>query len=123
MIEYLSKREGEIRLIFSNSFERDLFYRGLAKVEGIKEIAFKENTRSLKIRYMPNSFAGMILEHISPKKRESVSIEDLYFYLNHLVKHPGSKLLFSILVFGKKVGPIKFALCNLLIIPYLKSKF
>lgn len=122
MIEYLSKRGNEIRLLFSNQFERDTFYKGLVKMEGIVEIIRKENRNSLKIRYEPNTFASYLFEHLGTTKKERLSLEDLHFYTSPLIRHPATKFLYSLLIFGKKLGPIHFALCGMLITPFLKSK-
>lgn len=123
MIEYASLRKGEVRLYFSSIEERNLFLRGINGVEGIEEVEYKENTRTLLIRFKEGGFAHYLLEHIIPKRaRQELSKEDMNFYLQSFLKHPAVKLGFSMLLLGWKVGLISFAVCSMLLIPYLKNK-
>ncbi len=60
MIEYVSLRKGEARLYFSSIVERELFLRGMNGVEGVEGVEYKENTRTLLIRWVlfPLRFAA-----------------------------------------------------------------
>jgi len=57
------------------------------------------------------------------KRRESLTIEDLHFYLSPFIKHPAFKLAFSVFTFGFAVGLLSFSICTMFIIPTLKTTF
>lgn len=123
MIEYVSLRRGEARLYFSSVPERDLFLRGIERMEGVEEVHYKENTRTLLVKFREGSFFHYLLENIKGNaKAQSLEKEDLHFYLSAFIKHPAVKLGFSMLMLGWGVGLISFAVCSMFLVPYLKSK-
>ena len=123
MVEYVSLRRNEARLYFSSVEERNLFLRGMGGMEGVEGVEYKENTRTLLIRFREGSFVSYLLENLkkerTPKKLER---EDIHFYIQPFLKHPAVKLGFSMALLGWKVGLISFAVCSMFLIPYLKSK-
>lgn len=123
MIEYVSLRKSEARLYFSSVPERDLFLRGIERMEGVEEVHYKENTRTLLVKFREGSFFHYLLENIKGNaKAQSLEKEDLHFYLSAFIKHPAVKLGFSMLMLGWGVGLISFAVCSMFLVPYLKSK-
>ncbi|MCS7171421.1 MAG: hypothetical protein N3D14_01305 [Aquificaceae bacterium] len=123
MIEYISRRKGEARLYFSSVEERNLFLRGMGGMEGVLGVDYKDNTRTLLIKFREGSFVHYLLENInSQKSLQKLDKEDLHFYLQPFLKHPAVKLSFSMLLLGWNVGLISFAVCSMFLLPYLKNK-
>lgn len=121
MIEHVYLRRGEARLYFSTVQERGLFLRGMGGMEGVLGVEYKENTRTLLIRFKENSFIHYLLQNLR-KPPKSLEGEDINFYLQPFLKHPAVKLGFSMALLGWKVGLISFAVCGMFLIPYLKTK-
>lgn len=123
MIEHVSLRGSEARLYFSSVEERNLFLRGISGMEGIEGVEYKENTRTLLIKFRRGSFAYYLLENLSRRKTlQKLAGEDYNFYLQPFLKHPAVKLGFSVLLLGWKVGLVSFAVCSIFLVPYLKQK-
>jgi len=122
MIEYVSLRQGEARLYFSSVEERDLFLRGMGGMEGVMGVEYKENTKTLLVRFKEGSFFHYLVENIKHKPVQRLEKEDIHCYLQHLLKHPGVKLVVSLAFLGWGAGLISFALCSMLLVPYLKTK-
>lgn len=123
MIEYVSLRKGEARLYFSSVAERDLFLRGMNGMEGVEGVEYKENTRTLLVRFREGSFFHYLLENLKGKKvPQRLEREDLHFYIQPFLKHPAVKLGFSMALLGWNVGLISFAVCSMFLVPYLKNK-
>jgi len=122
MIEYVSLRQGEARLYFSSVEERDLFLRGMGGMEGVMGVEYKENTRTLLVRFKEGSFFHYLIENIKYKPVQRLEKDDIHFYLQHLLKHPGVKLAVSLAFLGWSAGIISFAFCSMFLIPYLKTK-
>ncbi len=122
MIEYISKRRGEARLYFSTRKDRDLFVYFISGVEGVLEVEYKENTKTLLIKFQEGSFAHRLIESLKPTE-VYINKEDLHFYIQPLLKHPAVKLGFSLLMLGLPVGLLSFSFCSMFLIPYLKTKF
>ncbi len=123
MIEYVSLREDSARLYFSSVEERDLFLRGMGRMEGVLGVEYKENTRTLLIRFKEGSFIHYLLENLKNKKPpKRMGKEDLHFYLQPFLKNPAVKLAFSVALLGWGAGLISFGVCSMLLLPYLKTK-
>ncbi len=123
MIEYVSLRKGEARLYFSSTAERELFLRGMNGVEGVEGVEYKENTRTLFIKFKEGSFFHYLLENLKGSKEpQKLDREDWHFYLQPFLKHPAVKLAFSMALLGWNVGLISFAVCSMFLVPYLKNK-
>ncbi len=123
MIEQLFLRKGEARIYFSTIEERNLFLKGMKGVEGVLEVDYKENTRTMLIKFKEGSFMHYLLENLASKRRSKLEGEDLHFYIQPFLKHPAVKLGFSTILLGWKVGLISFAVCSMFLVPYLKTKF
>ncbi len=122
MIEQIFLRKGEARIYFSTIEERNLFLQGIKGMDGVLELKCKENTRTLLVKFKEGSFMHYLLENLGSKKRSKLEREDLHSYIQPLLKHPAAKLGFSIIILGWKVGLISFAVCGMLLTPYLKTK-
>ncbi|MDW8294206.1 MAG: hypothetical protein RMK21_02495 [Aquificaceae bacterium] len=123
MVEYVSRRGSEARLYFSSVEERNLFLRGMSGMEGVEGVEYKENTRTLLIKFREGSFAHYLLENIASKRGpQKLEREDINFYLQPFLKHPAVKLGFSMLLLGWGAGLISFAVCSIFLTPYLKNK-
>ncbi len=122
MIEYVSLRKGEARLYFSSTAEREFFIRGMNGAEGVEGVEYKENTRTLFIKFKEGSFAHYLIENLKHKRSyQRLEGDDVNFYLQPLLKHPVVKLAFSTALLGWKAGLISFAVCSMFLTPYLKS--
>ncbi|MFN4318921.1 MAG: hypothetical protein ACK4FY_00370 [Aquificaceae bacterium] len=123
MIEYVSLRRGEAKLYFSSVEERDLFLRGMGGVmEGVVGVEYKENTKTLLIRFKEGSFLHYLIENIKYKPVQKLEKEDINFYLQHILKNPGLKLALNIALLGWGAGLVSFAFCSMFLLPYLKTK-
>ena len=111
-----------IALEFDSTAQRDSFVRSISGMQGIISLSYKENTRRLRLQYEPSSAIGMLIDMLKGKP-VYIQKEDVHFYVAPLIKHPGVKLLFSMLMLGGTVGLISFGVCSLFLIPYLKTKF
>ncbi|MFN3813619.1 MAG: hypothetical protein ACK4SM_03235 [Aquificaceae bacterium] len=122
MIEYVSKRKGEVRLLFSAREERDLFSNAICKINGVVSVDYKQSTRTITVKYREDSPASLILEHIEPKRLNMLDRTDIHFYISPFLKHPAVKLIFSMLMLGSISGIVVFGACSLFLVPYLKTK-
>ncbi|RMH80047.1 MAG: hypothetical protein D6674_06410 [Acidobacteria bacterium] len=123
MIELISRGDDWVRLYFSRREERDLFLSGMGGMEGVEGVEYKENTRTLLIRYRKGSFAEYVLNHFkTSKSQEMVDRQDLHFYISPFIKHPVVKLLFSMAMLGGVAGLIAYGVCSMFLVPYLKNK-
>ncbi|MDW8434074.1 MAG: hypothetical protein RMK35_04630 [Aquificaceae bacterium] len=123
MIEYVSYRKGEARLYFSSLEERNLFLRNMHGMEGVEGVEYKDNTRTLLIKFREGSFIHYILENLAgQRKSQALDREDLNFYIQPFLKHPAVKLGVSMLLLGWKVGLVSFTFCSIFFIPYLKTR-
>jgi hypothetical protein len=93
-----------------------------SRVEGLKGIKIeKEGYKTLKLKVEDQALLESLRENL--ERRESLTIEDLHFYLSPFIKHPALKLAFSIFTFGFAVGLLSFSVCSMFIVPTLKTTF
>jgi hypothetical protein len=93
-----------------------------SRVEGLKGIKIeKEGYKTLKLKVEDQALLESLRENL--KKRESLNMEDLHFYLSPFIKHPALKLAFSVFTFGFAVGLLSFSVCSIFIVPTLKTTF
>jgi hypothetical protein len=93
-----------------------------SRVEGLKGIRIeKEGYKTLKLKVEDRALLESLRENL--ERRESLTIEDLHFYLSPFIKHPALKLAFSIFTFGFAVGLLSFSICSIFIVPTLKTTF
>ncbi len=122
MIEYVSKREEEVRLLFSTKEGRDLFSNAIRKINGVISVDYKQSTKAVTVKYRKDTPASLILEHIEPKRLDRLDRTDVHFYIFPFLKHPAVKLAFSMLMLGSISGIVVFGVCSLFLVPYLKTK-
>jgi len=123
MIKDMVRYENKVSLYFDSLEEKVLFSKILRGLDGVETVEEKELTRTLRVVFREGSPADYLLSHLSPKRESSLNKEDLYFYINSFLKHPATKLAFSIFTFGFSVGLLSFALCSVFIMPTLKTTF
>ncbi|WP_448588470.1 hypothetical protein [Thermocrinis sp.] len=123
MIKDIVRYENKVSLYFDTLEEKIMFSNILKGLEGVESIEEKVNTRTLRITFKAGSPAEYLLNHLSPKKEKALRMEDVHFYINPFLKHPATKLAFSVLTFGLSVGLLSFAICSMFIIPTLKTTF
>ncbi|WP_333784920.1 hypothetical protein [Thermocrinis sp.] len=123
MIKDVVRYQNKVSLYFDSLEEKILFSKILKGLEGVEAVEEKERTKTLRVVFRKGSPADYLLSHLSPKRESSLTKEDLFFYINPFLKHPATKLAFSVFTFGFSVGLLSFALCSMFIIPTLKTTF
>jgi hypothetical protein len=119
MINHIATYGNMLSLYFDSVEEKVLFK---SRVEGLKGITIeKEGYKTLKLKVEDQTLLESLRKNL--ERRESLTIEDLHFYLSPFIKHPALKLAFSIFTFGFAVGLLSFSVCSIFIIPTLKTTF
>ena len=111
---------GNMLSIYFDSVEEKVLFK--SRVEGLKCIKIeKEGYKTLKLKVEDQTLLESLRKNL--ERRESLTIEDLHFYLSPFIKHPALKLAFSIFTFGFAVGLLSFSVCSIFIVPTLKTTF
>jgi len=111
---------GNTLSLYFDSVEVKVLFK--SRVEGLKGIKIeKEGYKTLKLKVEDQTPLESLRENL--ERRESLTIEDLHFYLSPFIKHPALKLAFSIFTFGFAVGLLSFSICSIFIVPTLKTTF
>jgi len=119
MLNHIATYGNTLSLHFDSVEVKALFK---SRVEGLKGIKIeKEGYKTLKLKVENQALLESLRENL--ERRESLTIEDLHFYLSPFIKHPALKLAFSIFTFGFAVGLLSFSICSIFIIPTLKTTF
>ena len=119
MLNHIATYGNTLSLHF-DSVEGKVLFK--SRVEGSRGIRIeKEGYKTLKLKVEDQALLESLRENL--KRRESLTIEDLHFYLSPFIKHPAFKLAFSVFTFGFAVGLLSFSICTMFIIPTLKTTF
>jgi hypothetical protein len=119
MLNHIATYGNTLSLHF-DSVEGKVLFK--SRVEGSRGIRIeKEGYKTLKLKVEDQALLESLRENL--KRRESLTIEDLHFYLSPFIKHPALKLAFSVFTFGFAVGLLSFSICTMFIIPTLKTTF
>lgn len=119
MVNHVATYGNTLSLHF-DSIEGKVLFK--SRVEGLKGITIeKEGCKTLKLKVEDQVLLESLRENL--EKRESLTIEDLHFYLSPFIKHPVLKLAFSVFTFGFAVGLLSFSVCTMFIVPTLKTTF
>jgi hypothetical protein len=111
---------GNILSLHFDSVEVKVLFK--SRVEGLKGIKIeKEGYKTLKLKVEDQALLEILRENL--ERRESLTIEDLHFYLSPFIKHPALKLAFSVFTLGFAVGLLSFSICSIFIVPTLKTTF
>jgi len=119
VINHIATYGNTLSLHFDSAEGKILFK---SRVEGLKGIKIeKEGYKTLKLKVEDQALLESLRENL--ERRESLTIEDLHFYLSPFIKHPALKLAFSVFTFGFAVGLLSFSICSIFIVPTLKTTF
>ncbi len=119
MINHVATYGNTLSLHFDSVEVKALFK---SRVEGLRGITIeKEGYKTLKLKVEDQALLESLRENL--ERRESLTIEDLHFYLSPFIKHPALKLAFSVFTFGFGVGLLSFSVCSIFIVPTLKTTF
>lgn len=108
-------------LVFASSLEKELMKTYLSTLPGVKEIKDKVGGKVLKVHLEPGSLGEKLLKSEDGKHRVKLESEDIYFYINLLLKNPVLKLCLSISFLGLKAGLLSFLICGNIVLPLIKN--
>lgn len=123
MLEFISWQERGVKIYFSDDLEKNLFQKVFSGLEGVEELEAPSDRNYLFLKIRKGSPADLLLNYLSPIKKEGLTKLDLYYYLSLLLKNPLIKLFIAFSTLGLKPGIVSFVLCSLIITPWAKRTF
>jgi hypothetical protein len=117
---------GRVRFKFENQLEKRNFVKNIDGLKGIEDI--KETANSLTIKFEADSqFDYFLKNFIIPSLKNmkidySLDKEDIFFYINPLIKNNITKAFWNMLMLGPKRGFITFTICSLGVSSFIKNK-
>ncbi|MBX0312636.1 MAG: hypothetical protein JHC31_12850 [Sulfurihydrogenibium sp.] len=117
---------GRVRFRFENQLEKRNFVKNIDSLKGIEDI--KETANSLTIKFEADSQFDYFLKNFIMPSIRSMKIdynldkEDIFFYINPLIKNNITKAFWNMLILGPKRGFITFTICSLGVGPFIKNK-
>jgi hypothetical protein len=117
---------GRVRFKFENQLEKRNFVKNIDGLKGIEDI--KETANSLTIKFEADSQFDYFLKNFIMPSIRSMKIdynldkEDIFFYINPLIKNNITKAFWNMLMLGPKRGFITFTICSLGVSPFIKNK-
>ena len=117
---------GRVRFRFENQLEKRNFVKNVDGLKGIEDI--KEIANSLTIKFEEDSQFDYFLKNFIIPSLKSMKIDysldkdDIFFYINPLLKNNITKAFWNMLMLGPKRGFIIFTICSLGVSPFVKNK-